>query len=157
MPAAALNLSVSEAVVGDTVEAKVTGLVPGTEVAFELHSTPVALGKVKADANGVATFSFKVPENTTAGTHTVVARAAALELKQQLVVRAKAAASVVPGITGNVGADQKQPVPAAAGAKQLAQTGSAAPAFGAVAALALVLAGVVVISRRRSVSVSENS
>lgn len=160
VPAAALKLSVSEAVVGDTVEAKVTGLVPGTEVAFELHSTPVALGKVKADANGVATFSFKVPENTTAGTHTVVARAAALELKQQLVVRAKAAASVVPGITGNTGADQKQPAagaPAAGGAKQLAKTGSETPAFGAIAALALMLAGAVVITRRRSAGVSENS
>jgi len=45
----------------------------GCPVTFTLFSAPVALGTVDANANGVATLTFTVPENTTPGTHTIEA------------------------------------------------------------------------------------
>ncbi|WP_051143915.1 hypothetical protein [Modestobacter italicus] len=47
------------------------GFLPGEMVSGVLHSTPVDLGTVQADANGVATFTFTVPAGFEAGTHTV--------------------------------------------------------------------------------------
>jgi LPXTG-motif cell wall-anchored protein len=71
---------------GDTVAASDTTVEPGQPVTisartfcagcpvtFMLFSEPINLGTVDADANGVATITFTVPEELSAGTHTVEA------------------------------------------------------------------------------------
>ena len=49
-----------------------TGFAAGEKVSGVLHSTPVALGTVRADASGTARLRFTVPSTLAAGTHTVV-------------------------------------------------------------------------------------
>ena len=49
-----------------------TGFAAGEKVSGVLHSTPVALGTVRADASGTARLRFTVPSTLATGTHTVV-------------------------------------------------------------------------------------
>jgi hypothetical protein len=55
---------------GGTLTAKLPGFAPDADVAVTLHSDPIDLGTVKADADGLATATFAVPLDFT-GTHSV--------------------------------------------------------------------------------------
>ncbi|WP_147356246.1 Ig-like domain-containing protein [Cellulomonas rhizosphaerae] len=60
---------------GDTLHAAAAGLLPGTKVGFELHSTPTDLGSATADADGFAVADVTIPLGTPAGKHTLVVTA----------------------------------------------------------------------------------
>jgi hypothetical protein len=49
-----------------------SGFAPGEQVVGTLHSTPVDLGSVRADADGRATFTVAVPHDLESGQHHVV-------------------------------------------------------------------------------------
>lgn len=51
---------------------RATGLRPGASVTVTLHSDPVLLGTVNADANGVASFDFGLPPTVDEGAHVVI-------------------------------------------------------------------------------------
>ena len=59
---------------GGAVTLTVEGAVPGTDVTFIFRSSPVVLGVVTADANGVAVLAGTWPVNAADGSHTVIAR-----------------------------------------------------------------------------------
>lgn len=67
-----------------------TGFTPNGEVVAELHSKPVLLGRVNADAAGKLTFSFKLPTHVPAGLHHVVLRdvPSGKVAKAELVIKA---------------------------------------------------------------------
>lgn len=68
-----LTADQSEGYAGVTeVELTATGLVPGRDYSFELHSEPMKLGTVIADAAGTATLSTAVPTEAAAGSHEFV-------------------------------------------------------------------------------------
>jgi hypothetical protein len=48
------------------------GFTPGEDVSGQLHSVPLALGTVRADARGVARFTIRIPAGFVTGRHTVV-------------------------------------------------------------------------------------
>jgi hypothetical protein len=56
---------------GEQQTISIGGFQPFEMVHGVLHSTPVDLGTVQADANGVATFTFTVPAGLETGTHSV--------------------------------------------------------------------------------------
>lgn len=60
---------------GATVTITGKGFQPGEAVVFTIHSTPVTLPAVKADANGVAVATWTVPATFDVGSHRVVATA----------------------------------------------------------------------------------
>jgi LPXTG-motif cell wall-anchored protein len=69
--AAAIALSTSDVADGGRVTVRVTGLVPGQEYVFVMHSTPVVLGAATADGDGVVVFAFTVPASVAPGPHTI--------------------------------------------------------------------------------------
>ncbi|WP_435748622.1 glycoside hydrolase domain-containing protein [Microbacterium sp. PMB16] len=69
-----VELSDTALTVGKKATATVTGLEPGSEASFALHSDPVTLGTAAADADGTARLSFTVPE-VPAGAHELVVSA----------------------------------------------------------------------------------
>jgi endoglucanase len=58
---------------GDDLTLGVTGMWPGELVEFTLHSTPVLLGSQVADASGAARMTVRIPADTPAGVHAVIA------------------------------------------------------------------------------------
>jgi hypothetical protein len=70
-PPAVEEVAAETIVAGRQQTVALSGFQPGEEVRGVLRSTPVDLGTVVADANGVATFTFTVPAGVEAGTHTV--------------------------------------------------------------------------------------
>jgi hyaluronoglucosaminidase len=57
---------------GGTIEVRVENLLPGSGAEFSLHSTPMLLGTMSADADGVIEASFQVPSDVVTGEHTLV-------------------------------------------------------------------------------------
>ena len=74
------------------------GFLPGEMVHGVLHSTPVDLGTVQADANGVATFTFTVPAGFEAGTHTVEMRGLTSGITAEATFTVTAAATTSGGL-----------------------------------------------------------
>jgi len=58
--------------VGESVTLAVQGLAAGEGVGVTLHSTPQTLSPATASSAGVITYSFTVPADLEAGTHSVV-------------------------------------------------------------------------------------
>lgn len=115
---------------GDTITVTGTGVQPHATVTVVLHSTPVTLGTVKADASGAFSATVTIPASTPVGAHTVV-------------VTAKAAGT--PDVTGST----PLTVVAADPGGELAVTGSADAGLGWIAgALVLAGAGAVLLARR---------
>jgi len=56
---------------GGVITVTSTGWKPSGQVALTLHSTPVALGTLTADANGKVSGQFTLPADTAVGSHTV--------------------------------------------------------------------------------------
>lgn len=68
------GVAISEATQGDTIRLVATDFLPGEDVTFTLHSDPVVLGTVKADADsGAITHDVQLPDDVTAGDHQVTA------------------------------------------------------------------------------------
>ncbi|GAA2048224.1 hypothetical protein GCM10009820_02950 [Leifsonia soli] len=130
-PPTALTLSAGSGAVGDRITVSGTHFAPGTQVALVFNSTPVSLGTATAQADGTLTFAFSVP-TVPAGAHTVTASIGG-------TVVASAAFTVTAAGTASSSGD-----PAA-----LASTGSDVSGMAGLIALALLIAGALLMLRRR--------
>ena len=141
-PAVKPKLTLSSATVqaGGSIAVSGTGFAPDQEITFELHSDPIVLGTLTADAGGVLKGSFTIPASVPAGTHTLVALSGTTVIASApLTVTAAGAGGTGSGAGGTGGA---------VGA--LATTGSDAPVVAATAALLLLFAGLTLVRRRRA-------
>ncbi|WP_334152428.1 MSCRAMM family protein [Microbacterium sp.] len=134
-PKPALALGAGSVRAGGDIAISGTGFAPGEKISFELHSDPIALGSLTADAQGVLKGSLRIPVSAPVGAHTLVA------LNAQSVAVASAALQVT--------AASSQSTSGSATGDRLANTGSEAPTFAAMMALGLLAAGLVLARRRR--------
>jgi len=72
VPDETATVSSSSVVAGGTVTVAGSGFTPGEQVSVVLHSTPVKLTTVTADAAGAASVTVTIPKATTAGAHTLI-------------------------------------------------------------------------------------
>lgn len=113
---------------GGSLPVKVSGLEPGQQISATLFSDPIVVqGIPAADASGTVSFTVRIPSDLPVGAHRLVIESAGFEpLSASVTV-------VAPG--------------------QLAVTGAQAPwAIALIAALLVVLGGMLVIMRRRPVA-----
>lgn len=137
-PEPALVLSSATVQAGGSIAVSGTGFAPDQEITFELHSDPIVLGTLTADAGGVLKGSFTIPASAPAGTHTLVALSGTTVIASApLTVTAAGAGGTGSGAAGT------------GGAGALATTGSDAPVVAATAALLLLFAGLTLVRRRR--------
>ncbi|WP_321780166.1 hypothetical protein [Schaalia cardiffensis] len=66
-----ITLTQSDVEIGAPLELSASGFDPDEEVEVWLHSDPIRLGTIRADASGNASGTFVVPDNVPAGSHTV--------------------------------------------------------------------------------------
>lgn len=66
-----ITLTQSDVEIGAPLELSASGFDPGEDVEVWLHSDPIKLGILRADASGNASGTFVVPDNVPAGSHTV--------------------------------------------------------------------------------------
>ena len=71
IPGITVNQNVSAH--GDTINVTGTDFEPNEEITFTVHSTPRKVGRVHADSNGEALFTFQMPFDIEAGDHTLLA------------------------------------------------------------------------------------
>jgi len=83
---ATLTLSSGSAERGATVVAYGDHFPAGATVSFVLHSDPIDLGTVTADANGVFTAPLVIPAAADAGSHEIVATSGAITLRVSFAV-----------------------------------------------------------------------
>ncbi len=113
---------------GRTQTVTLSGFGPGEEVRGVLHSTPVDLGTVTADAQGRATFTFTIPAGLESGVHDVT----------------------MTGLSSGFSASVEFAVTSAPGSERLAYTGAdVAPLLGLGGLLVAAGGAVLVASRRR--------
>ncbi|WP_150118305.1 hypothetical protein [Cellulomonas sp. B6] len=133
---AAATAAVSQPVVvtGSTVTVEVWGLLPDTDYALELHSTPAALGTFRSSSQGVLRATVALPAGTALGAHSVVVLLDGAEVARVgITVTATGVAPTVPVATA-------APTAPAAATAALATTGAGdATALLAVVALLLVV------------------
>lgn len=137
-PKPALTLSSASVRAGNDIVVSGTGFEPGQKIAFELRSDPVALGSLTADASGVLSGSFRIPAGTPAGAHTLVALNAESEIVASVALQVAAASG--DAVSGG----------AAGGEDALANTGADLPSFALMTASGLLLAGLLLVRRRRA-------
>jgi hypothetical protein len=101
-PPADNSITVSDSSVtrGQTIEITFKTCPPGSEATFVLTSDPVVLGTATADADGVATLSATIPEDTSFGRHTITGTCPDLELSTSIVVVPAAAGGAQGGPGG---------------------------------------------------------
>ncbi|WP_394940639.1 NPCBM/NEW2 domain-containing protein [Psychromicrobium sp. YIM B11713] len=149
----------SSAQAGRPLAVRLAGFSAGARIELWLHSTPVLLGTVTADASGSAQASLPVPGRTPAGVHTLIASVAGKSVASRVLSVTAAGVLADPsGARPNAvdgaqpGGDSDPGAAASAGsngsAGSLPATGVEVWALCAVAAL-LVLAGGTLIYRRR--------
>jgi hypothetical protein len=142
--------------VGGALTVGGSGFVPGSAVTIELHSAPVGLGTVTADANGALEMSATIPADVAPGPHDVVAAIGGVE-----VARVAVEIGPAPGGGGGsdpVGAGSESPTADGgeeestdpASARTLANTGLDAAPGVALAAVALIVGISLAVGRRRS-------
>ena len=68
-----ISLSQNVSAHGDTITVTGTDFEPNAEIVFTVHSTPREVGRVHADSNGEALFTFQMPFDIEAGDHTLLA------------------------------------------------------------------------------------
>ncbi|WP_084079486.1 lamin tail domain-containing protein [Demequina sp. NBRC 110057] len=73
---ATLSLDVDRVGVGGTLRVEGGGFAPGERVVFTLHSDPIVLGAVTADADGAVAVTLAIPTDAPLGEHTLVAEGA---------------------------------------------------------------------------------
>lgn len=130
---------------GGTITIDGTGFPTGAEVAFELHSDPIALGSATADALGALHLGATIPASLAGGSHSVVALVGGVQL-----------VSVAVQIEAPPGSGGPGPGPgssAGVGEGVLARTGADASGGAVLAASAVLLGlGLVMLRRRRATS-----
>lgn len=149
-----IAISADAVTAGDRITVEVAGLEPEEDVSFALHSDPVDMGTVTADAAGAASLTWSVPTSVPAGQHHVVmTRADGSEFRAALTVRAAdpgtgpGTGQPGTGTGGNGGASS-----GTSGGGGLAATGldgNALTVTLALAALLLVGGGLAFAERRR--------
>ncbi|WP_243229304.1 hypothetical protein [Microbacterium sp. CIAB417] len=127
-----LQVSVTSARPGEVIDVTGENFQPGETVRLELHSTPMPLGQLTADAAGRIAGSVTIPTNVPAGAHHVVAIGASSAFE------ASVALTVIP-LQGGA-APNGESGDAEAGAA-LAATGAAAPTILVAVALGLLVLG----------------
>ena len=101
------------------------GFQPFEKVTLTMHSTPVTLGTFTADANGVVTVEFTVPDGAAAGTHTLVLSGDAGTYFQEAITVAAGTAVTEAGSNGLAYTGADVAVPLALGGGLLALGGGA--------------------------------
>ncbi|WP_394940280.1 alpha/beta fold hydrolase [Psychromicrobium sp. YIM B11713] len=151
-------LSVAKSTVLAGTEQTITGkgFIPGAEVRLVLHSTPVELGTVTADATGGFTKKFTVPGNLEAGAHTVSATSAdgsAVQAGFQVTVKSPVPAIHPAGKSGESTQGSGAQGGDSANQAALANTGNSWMLLCGVSGLLILLLGVIVLIafRRRAV------
>ncbi|WP_026460666.1 hypothetical protein [Schaalia suimastitidis] len=154
-----LTLSVPETEHDGWVTFTATGFKPFEDVTFEVHSDPITVGTVKADANGVATIRWQASADTVdAGKHTVYAKgkesgtvvSAPLEVKAKVSDQATTLVSAPTGKDAPTGtANAARSAKPGATKSGLAKTGVDSNAL-LIGILVAVGAVATTISRRRT-------
>ncbi|WP_082488321.1 collagen binding domain-containing protein [Microbacterium sp. Leaf159] len=139
-PAPALTISAPSVRAGGVITVSGTGFVPGESIAFELHSDPIALGSLVADADGRIGGTLRIPASAAVGSHTLVALRGGVPLQTSATLQVTAA--VVTGAAVE-GAAVSPP-------RGLAATGGELPTTALLTGLFLALAGTVLVRRRRA-------
>jgi hypothetical protein len=136
---ATISRGLGELATGTPVSATGTGLLPGTELVLEVHSTPQVIGTVTVGLDGTATVTGLLPAGLEAGDHQLVAVGTALDGSR--------AEFVIPFTLAADGTFQRIADRALA---ELAVTGLDAGDAAALGLLWLVAgAGLVLVARRR--------
>lgn len=138
-PQPTLVLSAGAVVAGTDIAVSGSGFAAGQKLTFELRSDPVTLGALTAGPDGVVAGSFRIPVGTPAGTHTLVV------LDAQGVVLASATVRVAAAASGGA-------VTAPRGDDALAATGADLPSFAVAVSVGMLLAGGMLVRRRRVLS-----
>ena len=81
---------------GGTIQIEASGFYPDEQVTAVLHSDPVQLATLTADANGTVSGSLVIPADTTIGTHTLVLTGVLSLLSTQIEVVVASASSTTP-------------------------------------------------------------
>ncbi|WEK61158.1 MAG: carboxypeptidase-like regulatory domain-containing protein [Candidatus Microbacterium colombiense] len=136
-PKPALKLSAASIRAGGDITVSGTGFTAGATLSFELHSDPIVLGSLTADAGGAVKGSLRIPASAPVGTHTLVA------LSGTTVIASTALTVTAAPSTGGA-ADPADP------ADPLASTGGEFPGFAVMAAFGLVVLGLALVRRRRA-------
>src|SRR5690606_14884070 len=136
-----------------------SGLPGGIALDVELHSDPVALGAVQAAADGTFTVTATLPATVPAGAHTVVVLLDGVEAATAAVTVAAAPVVEEPVVeepagqepAGEESAVEDVPTDGAGVGEALPAAGGEPPYGLAALASALLLAGVLLVLRRRRV------
>ncbi len=140
-PAPELTLAVDSVRAGGDLLISGRGFVAGETVAFELHSDPLALGTLTADADGRISGTLRIPTSAPAGAHTLVALGAGATVQASVPLRVTAAAVIsAPAVIGE----------ATTAPRGLADTGAEAPGMAALTGAFLAVVGAAMIRRRRA-------
>ncbi len=141
----ALTLGVDSIRAGNDIAISGTGFAPGATIAFELHSDPIALGMLTADADGMLQGALRIPATAPAGAHTLVALSGTTVLASTPLTVTAAA-----GTGGQTGGGVASPGGGAATpGGQLATTGADAPVALLAIGVILAMMGGLLVRRRR--------
>jgi len=153
-PAATASIDKTMVDAGDTVTVHGSGYQPGETVTAELHSTPVKVGSAVATVDGVVELSATIPADTAAGSHTISLtgdHSGQTATTDPFTVRAAAGGGSGGTTTGANGASGHDAVDSGDGSGAgLADTGSDALPYGALALLLLVAGAGALFARRRA-------
>jgi hypothetical protein len=143
----AVTTTASQVSPGGVLTLSGDGYTPGEPIQIVLHSDPVLLETVNADANGQFQTAVTIPIDTPVGEHTinVVGVTCGIETVVPLTVVAPAAADTA----GDNRADPVNKLWSAAGTRTLSYTGVNAGMAGIVAALLIGSGIVLVVATRR--------
>ncbi|WP_062137352.1 glycoside hydrolase [Demequina aestuarii] len=139
--APAVDLAAGEIQQGGTLVLAGSGFMPGGDIVIELHSEPMLLATVQADATGAFSTTVTIPTDAPVGEHQIVVIDAAtgIAAASPLSILAAADGSGVGGADGGSGADQLSSTGA---------HGDVASRWAAAAAIALALGGALIVAGR---------
>lgn len=151
-PVPEVEVSTPRIAPGGALEVRVSGLEPHEQARIELHSTPVLLAEVRADADGALVVDVTVPASTPAGTHHVVVMTASGE-RARVAVEVRAAVPTPDPSASPDPSATPRPTPTSGGRDdqddELATTGATAGPLVALALLSLALGATALTARRR--------
>ena len=143
----AIEIGAESVVAGGQVTISGTGFPASTDLAIELRSTPVRIGKVTTDAVGAFTTSVTIPKDTPAGAHTLAVIApSGTEVTAAITVTAATGGGGGTGGTDGTDAGSGAPKPDGG----LASTGAEPVWMLLAGALTLIVAGGAIVLRRRA-------
>lgn len=139
-PKPTLALAAGSIRAGNDITISGTGFMPGATIAFELHSDPIKLGTLTADADGALKGTLRIPASAPAGAHTLVALSGTTVIASTALNVTAAAGT---GTGGQAGGS------AAAPGTRLASTGLEAPVAIVAIGVFLTVMGGLLVRRRR--------